>query len=271
MNNSRENNVTVRNSELRLTKFTLADISRDKMADEAAAIFELFLRREAEFGVHPSVVIHYPDIVDRSDNGFISDAARYVAAQADTLVSTGRPADCIVVLTTFGNLVGPSLVSAGFKPVRIDMPAGPDHTYAFTQGPAMTTGEIRTLYVEAVNEADEKIKPAFVMKLTDGEGRLHGGAYGSIHERDGRRYAYLATMTTAAEAARGTGTYLADELFQFLRGQGVSTVHLGTQTAAAFYEKLGFRVVHRLVRSMRTRETDGGEIGSDLVMLAMDL
>lgn len=265
------NNVPVEHPDLRFDRLTLADISARIMQEEAAAIFELFLQREAEFGVHPSVVIHYPDIADRSDQGFIGDAARYVAVQSDGLASQGRAADRIVVLTTFGDLVGPSLEAAGFKSIRIDMPAGPDHTYAFTLEPTTSTAKGRTLYIEAVDEADEKIRPAFVLKLTDGEGRLHGGACGSIHERDGKRYAYLATMTTAAEAARGTGTYLAEEIFRFLRDQGVSTVHLGTQTAAAFYQGLGFRVIHRLVRGMRTRTAGGKEIRDDLVMLAMDL
>ncbi|MFT3758748.1 GNAT family N-acetyltransferase [Thauera sp.] len=263
-------NVDVENFDLRFDRLTLADVSPQRMQDEAAAIFELFLRREAEFGVHPSVVIHYPDISDRSDKGFIGEAARYIAAQADSLASAGRALARIVVLTTFGDLVGPSLVAAGFNPILIDMPAGPDHTYAFTFDP-MPTERGLTLYVEAVNEADEKIRPAFILKLTDSQGRLHGGACGSIHDRGGRRYAYLATMTVAAEAARGTGTFLAEELFRFLRDQGVSTVHLGTQTAAAFYQKLGFKVVHRLVPGMRIRTTGGKEIRDDLVMLAMDL
>lgn len=263
--------MTIEHSDLRFDRLTLPGTSPQMMQDEAAAIFELFLKREAEFGVHPSVVIHYPDIANRSHRGFIGNAARYVADRADALASEGCAADHIVVLTTFGDLVEPSLVAAGFKSIRIDMPAGPDHTYAFTLERAASTMAGRTLYVEAVNEADEKIRPAFVLKLTNGEGRLHGGACGSIHERDGRRYAYLATMTTAAEAAKGTGTYLAEELFRFLRDQSVSTVHLGTQTAAAFYEKLGFKVVHRLVPGMRTRVMDGKEIRDDLVMLAMDL
>lgn len=263
--------MTDEHPELRFTRSTLADTSAETMQDEAAAIFALFLRREAEFGVHPSVAIHYPDIADRTDHGFIGDAARYVAARADALAAEGRAADRIVVLTTFGNLVGSSLVAAGFESIRIDMPAGPDHTYAFILDPATPVADGRTLYIEAVNEADEKIRPAFVLKLTDGEGRLHGGACGSVHERGGRRYAYLATMTTAAGAASGTGTYLAEELLRFLGDQGVSTVHLGTQTAAAFYEKLGFRVVHRLVTGMRTRTAGGKEIRDDLVMLAMDL
>ena len=265
------NNMAVEHSNLRFDRLTLTDISPQMMQEEAAAIFGLFLQREAEFGVHPSVVIHYPDIAERSGNGFIDDAARYIAAQADMLMSEGRAVDRIVALTTFGDRVGPSLVAAGFKSIPIDMPAGPDHTHAFTLDLTTPTGSGLTLYVEAVNEADEKIRPAFVLKLTDSEGWLHGGACGSIHERGGRRYAYLATMTTAAEAATGTGTYLAEELFRFLRDQGVSTVHLGTQTAAAFYQKLGFRVVHRLVPGMRTRMTGGREIRDDLVMLAMDL
>ncbi|MFT3664638.1 GNAT family N-acetyltransferase [Piscinibacter sp.] len=261
----------VENPDLRLVRLTLADASPQTMQDEAAAVFELFLRREAEFGVHPSVVIDHPDISDRSDKGFIGDAARYVAARSDALAAEGRAPDRIVVLTTFGDLVGPSLAAAGFESTVIDMPAGPDHTCAYIRGPAMPAGTGSTLYVEAVNEADEKIKPAFALKLVDGQGQLHGGVCGSIHERGGRRYAYLATLTTAAEAAQGTGTFLAEELFRFLRDQGVSTVHLGTQTAAAFYRKLGFRVVHRLVPGMRTRMVGGREVRDDLVMLAMDL
>lgn len=263
--------MTVEYSDLRFYRLTLADISSQVMQEEAAAIFDLFLRRDAEFGVHSSVVIHYPDIADRSDNGFIGDAARYVTAQVDAMALEGRVADRIVVLTTFADFIGPSLVAAGFKSIPIDMPAGPDHTCAFTRDLATPTGSGLTFYVEAVNESDEKIRPAFVLKLTDSKGQLHGGACGSIHERSGRRYAYLATMTTAAEAATGTGTYLAKELFRFLRDQGVSTVHLGTQTAAAFYQKLGFKVVHRLVPGMRTRMTGGREIREDLVMLAKDL
>ena len=258
-------------SALRFDRLTLADLSPQAMQDEAGAIFGLFLQREAEFGVHPSVAIHYPDMTDRTDDGFIGNAARHVAVQTRALAAQGPAIGRIVVLTTFGDLVGPSLVAAGFKPIPIDMPAGPDHTCAFTLDIEGARAGWRTLYVEAVDEADEKIRPAFVLKATDAEGRLHGGACGSIHERDGRRYAYLATMTTAAGAARGTGTFLAEELFRFLRDQGVSTIHLGTQTAAAFYEKVGFRVLHRLVPGMRTRMVDGNMITDDLVMLAMDL
>ena len=162
------------------------------------------------------------------------------------------------------------MTAAGYRADQIDMPAGPDHTYAFTLD--RDAGAARTLYLEAVDEADEKIRPGFVIKLTDADGRLCGGACGSIHDRDGRRFAYLAMMTLVPGMPAGTGTMLAGALFAALRQQGVATVHLGTQTAGRFYEKIGFDVTHRLVRHLRTRvAADGRQIDDDLVMLRMDL
>ncbi len=249
---------------------TLADTAAATIRDEAAAIFALFLKREAEFGVHPSVVIDYPDLSDRSLSGFLADAAAYVAKRAASMPDD--PAGvAIVVLTTYADVVGSGFAAAGYKTVRIDMPAGPDHTAAFLL-PARDPGlAARTLYIEAVNEEDEKIKPSFVLKLTDERGHLCGGACGSIHEREGQRYAYLATMTLAPGVPEGSGSALVAQLVQFLRSQGVAMVHLGTQTAGRFYEKMGFKVEHRLVRNLRARQQDGQEITGDLVMLSMKL
>ena len=70
----------------------------------------------------------------------------------------------------------------------------------------------------------------------------------------------------------GTGTKLAGAMLDFLRGLGVSTVHLGTQTAGPFYEQVGFRVTRRLIPELRNRRTaDGRVVPHDLVMLEMDL
>ena len=102
-------------------------------------------------------------------------------------------------------------------------------------------------------------------------GRLCAGAYGSIHERQGKRYAYLATMAPASGMPRGTGTEIVKQLVQFLRGQEVQAIHLGAQTAGRFYEKSGCKVEQRLIRSLRIRRKDGQEVLSDLVMLSMAL
>ncbi|MFE8585942.1 GNAT family N-acetyltransferase [Sphingomonas sp. NCPPB 2930] len=256
---------------LRLEVVAVPSASRRDLDVAAALVFNLFLEREAEFGVHPSVFIDYPDLADRSPHGFLADAAHHVARQADAMARDGEPAGRIVVLTTYGDIVTDSFTAAGYAVVPIDMPAGPDHTCAFVLGPDAPPEGTRTLYVEAVNEADEKIRPTFVLTLKDEGGALVAGASGAVHERDGRRYAYLSTLTTASQASGSTGTMLAGEVVQFLRQAGVHTIHLGTQTAARFYQKVGFGIDHRLVRGIRTRMTDGQEVRDDLVMLSMNL
>ena len=231
----------------------------------AAEIFGLFLKREPEFGFNPDVVTEYPAI--DADAPFLRDPAGFVSARLAEAESA--PFDRVVILTTFADRVRDPLVAQGFAVLPIDMPAGPDNTAAFTldlgAGP-------RTLYLEAVNEADEKIRPNFALRLLDAEGVLQGGACGSIHDRNGRRYAYLATMTLAEGLPPGTGTLLAEALLDLLRDQGVAVVHLGTQTAGPFYEKIGFRVTHRLIPGLRSRKgADGRVIAHDLVMMALDL
>ncbi|MGP1681427.1 MAG: GNAT family N-acetyltransferase [Giesbergeria sp.] len=263
-------NMNISGLNFKLDAFVLGAASAETLRNESSPIFDLFLRRETEFGVHPSVEIDYPDLADTSTSGFLTDAAAYVAKRLAALAETAA-VHRIVVLTTYSDIVGPSFAAAGYKTVPIDMPAGPDHTAAFLLGPTPARGDGRTLYVEAVNEADEKIRPSFVLKLTDTQGQLCGGAYGVVHDRQGKRYAYLATMTLASAMPQGSGTAMVQQLVQFLRSQGVSTVHLGTQTAGGFYEKMGFRVDHRLVRSMRTRQQGGKEVLGDLVMLSMDI
>lgn len=263
--------LTIAGHPFELHTFTLDDAAATTLDNESAAIFGLFLTREAEFGVHPSVVIDYPDLSDGAETGFLADAAAYVAHRAQSMADDAT-AIRIVVLTTYGDRVGASFKAAGYQTIPIDMPAGPDHTAAFIRDPGGSCAVTRTLYVEAVNEQDEKIRPSFVLKLTDPSGQLRGGACGVIHERRGKRYAYLATMTLAAGMPEGSGTAMVAQLLQFLRDQRVETVHLGTQTAGRFYEKAGFKVEHRLIRNLRVRrQTDGLEVFGDLVMLSREL
>jgi hypothetical protein len=61
-------------------------------------------------------------------------------------------------------------------------------------------------------------------------------------------------------------------MLDILRSLGVATGQLGTQTAGQFYEKLGFRVTHRLVSGLRSRKlADGQHVSHDLVMMSMEL
>ena len=251
-----------------LQTFTLANTTVETVRAEAAALCELFVQREAEFGVHPSVVVDCPDLSDASACGFLADAAACVAKRAEQATGAGSEPLQTVVLTTHADRVGPRLEAAGYEHIPIHMPAGPEHTAAFVLNPSL---EGRTLYVEAVNEDDEKIRPSFVLKLTDERGRLCGGASGCIHEHQGKRFAYLATLALASEMPPGSGTALVEQLLQFLRSQGVQKLHLGTQTAGRFYEKAGFKVDHRLVRNLRVRHKDGQAVVGDLVMLSLEL
>lgn len=250
---------------------TEADTPRAQLDRDAAIIYGIFAAREREFGFGPDVVVEYPAIGEPQAGSFLADPAGYIAARVAEL-EKDRPISRIVVLTTYGEqMLGP-LFAAGYKPAQIDMPAGPDHTYAFTLDRDVRSAAACSLYLEAVDEADPKIRPTFVLKLTDGAGRLCGGACGSVHERDGKRFAYLATLTLVPGLPPSTGTHLAHAMIETLRRQDVTTLHLGTQTAGRFYEKLGFRVTHRLVSGLRTRVSANGQrVSDDLVMMSIDL
>lgn len=263
-------NLSIADRSFQLKVFTLADTAHETIREQSAAIFDLFLKREAEFDVHDSVVIDYPDLSDSSEVGFLADAATYADRRA-ALLAEGVPAVRIVVLTTYGDVVRSSFEAAGYDFIAIDMPAGPEHTAAFILEPSASDWDGRTLYIEAVNEDDDKIKPSFVLRLSDPMGGLCGGACGVIHERQGKRYAYLATMALASDMPQGTGSEIMEQLLKFLRRQNVEAVHLGTQTAARFYEKIGFKVDHRLIKNLRVRRKDGQEFLGDLVMLSMAL
>lgn len=256
----------------RLEILTADTHSRDVLDAAAAEIFGLFAEREKEFAFNPSIIVDYPDMSRGPCSPFLVDPVGTIEARIAAAGAAGDPVARVVVLTTFGDIVGAPLEAASYRPVRIDMPAGPDHTFAFTRDLPGAPAQGRTLYLEAVDEQDEKIRPTFALRLRNEAGRLCAGACGAVHERAGRRHAYLATLTVAAGLPPGTGTALARAMLDHLRAQGVVSVNLGTQTAGRFYEKLGFRVDLRLIEALRTRRTPSGEpISHDLAMLSIEL
>lgn len=238
---------------------------------EAARVFGLFQEREASFGFNPDVVVEYPNIDAPEHSPFLLDPIAYVAARCKA-ATAGTPIGKVVILSTYGDRLDAPLVEAGYQSSRIEMPAGPDNTGAFTCDLSDDPQQGRTLYLEAVNEADEKIRPSFVVNLLDEADHIVGGACGSIHDRAGRRYAYLASLAVAPNLPPTTGTRLAQEMLHLLARMGVGTVDLGTQTAGPFYEKLGFRVTHCLIPGLRHRCGENGRIVMhDLVMMRMDI
>lgn len=251
-----------------LTRKTLRDVSQAELDDAAGRLFSMFIEREKEFGFNPGIIVDYPDLTNPAANPFLDDVAGYVDRLVTRLEGDGGPINQIVLLTTFGARLGASLTAANYVEKPIDMPAGPDDTAWYRRNsPGIASG--RTLYIEAVDEADPKIRANFALELHDGGGRLRGGACGSIHQRGGLRYAYLATMTLDAGLPPGTGQWLGEALITFMRDEGVSAIHLGTQTAGPFYRnKLGFRITHTILPTLRVRrDADGREITTDLVMM----
>ena len=125
----------------------------------------------------------------------------------------------------------------------------------------------RCLNLRAAKKADDNIRPRFVIRVQVRTARLCGGGCGAV---DGA-HAYLSIPTLIAGLPAGTGTAQARGSRHPARAGGVA-VDLGTRTAGRFYERLGCRVTHRLVRGSRTRVTaDGRQIDDDLVMLRTTL
>lgn len=134
--------------------FTVETTPRAVLDAEAAAVFALFSEREREFEFNPAVVTEYPAVEDPGTSRFLANPLDYIAQRCKVLNEQGDVVSRIVILTTYGDRLRGRLEAAGYHAERIDMPAGPDHTYAFTFNPPPQPGTGRTLYLEAVNEAD---------------------------------------------------------------------------------------------------------------------
>lgn len=249
---------------------TVETAARDRLDASASEIVSLFLSREKSFGFGSNIVVDYPDI--GPDSRFLGDPVAYLEERLASAALAETPFGQVVILTTYADRIGRPLIDMGCVPAPIDMPAGPDNTCALTYQVPNHSAAARVLYVEAVNEADPKIRPSFVLSLVDEDRLLVGGACGAIHSLEGRRYAYLAMMAVAPGLPPTTGTRLAEAMLDLLRRERVSGVNLGTQTAGPFYEKLGFDTTHRLVRGLRHRiAEDGRRFEYDLVMMTLNL
>jgi N-acetylglutamate synthase-like GNAT family acetyltransferase len=240
--------------------YTQPSFSKEKLQEEQGQLFQLLQIREREFGFNPNIHIHYPSDLPT----FLTDPLCYVQQ-----LTQAQPVQAIVILTTYGKELSLPLSSAGYKTETIHLPAGPDHTMTFSyQVPNMTNGA--TLYIEAVNEQDEKIQPTFVLTLTDTNGVLQGGMSGSIWvSPEGIRYAYIATVVVNQNLPAGSGTQLAQQVLDYLKKENVKEVNLGTQTAEAFYTKMGFKVIHHILPDLRFRtDTNGKQLSQNLVIMS---
>lgn len=246
---------------LDLTILTRTDTDDAALDSAAAAVFELFLARQEEFGFGANVTAHYPDIANPATSAFLADPVAYIARR---IAASRDPVARVVLLTTYGERMLSPLAAAGYGDTAIVMPAGPDFSYVSMR----TADHGRTLYLEAVDETDPRMNPGFVLELRDHAGVLRGGACGSV---DGD-YAYLSIMALDADLPRATGGRLARSLLDHLRREGVKIVHLGTQTAGPFYAKLGFATTHTVLPRLRTRRgADGRQVATDLQMMELTL
>lgn len=246
---------------------SIADTPREQLDADAGSLYALFAQREQEFGFGAGIVVDYPAI--DASGSFLNNPADYIDCRLREH-EVQAPVSKVVILTTFGQKLLEPLKKIGFEADLIDMPAGPEDTYSFSLNRHPPEG--RVLYLEAVNEADEKTRPTFVLQLRDEKGELCGRALGSVHSRGAKRYAYLSILTLVRGMPATTGGKLAKAQLALLKRDGVTAIHLGTQTAGRFYQKQGFEVTHRLVSGLRTRTgIDGMPISEDLVMLAMKL
>lgn len=236
--------------------------TQEKLNQLHAGLFTLLQEREREFGFSPQIITHYPD----PEKDFFTNPPGYIAKLVkNTDKNTGR----IIILTTYGDILGPALVGAGYEKKAVHMPAGPDNTAIFSTDCNQLPDNIHTLYIEAVNECDEKIRPGFILSLTDRAGAVCGGMSGSIWPCGNASYAWIATVAVSRDMPPGTGTLLAEQVLSYLKRQGVKKIHLGTQTAEGFYHKLGFNIDHHVVTGLRYRSGKGGEtIAHNLVIMS---
>ena len=151
------------------------------------------------------------------------------------------------------------------------MPAGPAHTAVFILEPSADDEKRRTLYVKAVIEGNDKIKPSLVLIFSDPLGQLCGVARGSIHERQGTGYAYLATLALASALPRSTGTTIHETTHAVSAEPERGSASLRNPDRREVLRKMGPKVNHRPINKLSVRHEEGQEVTGNLVMLSMTL
>lgn len=247
--------------------FDRSTATQECLRDKQQLLFSLLIDREREFGFHADIVTAYPEPLD----ALLRDPVAYLQAHIHQAESArARPFQRAVVLTTYGNLLGGPLVGQGYHEEIIHMPAGPENTRFYAR--QLKEEGVGIFYLEAVNELDEKIQSSFVSMLEDDDGKLLAGMSGSVWESHGKRHAYISTVVARKDAPAGTGSRVAEHVWQYLADLGVVHVNLGTQTADSFYKKQGFRTIHSIVPRLRYRQlANGNRIWHDLVIMQKDL
>ncbi|QIU91003.1 GNAT family N-acetyltransferase [Yokenella regensburgei] len=247
-----------------LTFYHVENSTMAELAQHQLTLFTLLQQREQEFGFNPQTIVHYPQAQ------FLTSPVDYLhhfltdPAQQDEVINQ------VVILTTRDILETP-LLQAGYEREAIHMPAGPENTAIFRQQ-LNNVPEGKTLYIEAVDEQDPKIRPTFVLILRNEHGEILGGMSGSIWEQGKTRYAYIGTVVVQPQLRAGTGMMLANSVLDYLREQHVYEVNLGTQTAEAFYAQLGFKSIHHIVTALRHRTDKNGQtVPHNLVIMSKHL
>lgn len=255
------------------TLLDLSNASAQQLIDAQAALFTMLSQREKEFGFNPHIIIEYPNSIA----DFLNEPIAYLETCISAIQTThNKFIKEIIILTTYGDRLINTLGLHDYVAEKINMPAGPEHTFKFSK----VLREIHppsdhlacTLYVEAVNEQDEKIRPTFILNVYDTQGALCGGMSGSIAHIESKKYAYIATVVTHAHAPKLTGSHITQAALMYFKKMGVKQVDLGTQTADRFYEKQGFHISHTILSKLRNRVgKEGHLIHHDLVIMRKEL
>lgn len=241
--------------------------SQEKIITEQLALFNLLQIRDSDFTLDENIILEYPAALE----DFLNNPINYIKQQLENKhIKNLSEIKEIVILTTYGDKLIKNLVNDGFDESLIDMPAGPDNTYHFSKQVNPTGTFI--YYLEVVNEADEKIRPTFIITAKDNNNEIIGGISGNIFEKDNQNFAYIATTVTAPNAPQGLGSQMMQETLNYLEKSNVVKVNAGTQTADKFYIKHGFNIINHLINNIRYRsDKNNNKVWHDLVILEKQL
>lgn len=241
----------------------LSDITttaQDKIITEQLALFNLLQIRDSDFTLNENIILEYPAPLE----DFLNNPIKYIHKKDLSEIKE------IVILTTYGDKLIKNLVNDEFKANLIDMPAGPDNTYHFSKQ-INQSGKF-TYYLEVVNEADEKIRPTFIITAKNNNNEIIGGISGNIFEKDNQKFAYIATTVTAPNSPKGLGSQMMQETLNYLEKSNVAKVNVGTQTADKFYIKHCFNIINHLIKNIRYRnDKNNNKVWHDLVILEKQL